>query len=433
MSGNWAFNEEDCIFNLTIYRIDDRKNSSVILPNVEIDNVEITTDLYDIFPSVKILLKDPFAHVLPSFPDDGNSGIEVMYIRGENILRHDFIISNVVFMEHEVKSTVFEINAFSMFNNILDSKIEYSTAEDLKTPIEILDDILINVFTDKFYIQNKDILQPEIKFKYITPTESSLKDVIDYLFLNANNKNTGFYFIQFDIYSGKLIIINTNEVFSAKPTNFNSMLDMFSIFTSNSSFENVNYGTLMTKYGVGNEASRITEMSRNNFVNKRDQNELSYLSIDLSEYDHIQRKWTEIPYSHETNMGFLPRNEEVSDEMESLPLSPQLEQLSEFNVRKNFLQEPKTYFRHSKRLLEYFLYSNVVQINMRGIAQRTPGEQYFLEVDNVKQPLYKNLRGKYMISRLYHIFKIQSRLYVHDISLVRTEHEKLSGEEYDTE
>ena len=327
--------------------------------------------------------------------------------------------------EHTLAETVYRIKASSVYNNILDSTIMYSTGAASKDPITILNEILLNVFTKDMFIKNEKLLVPTKTINYITPVNYTLKNNIDFLLLEAHNEILGFYFIQYDIFSSKLSIINTTQIFNKGSFTFKDIL-------KEKVEDNVNVNEVTTKFSVGEASATAEQLSRNNYTTKAEQNRLSTNSIILKEFDQTSRSWTQKDYFHKLNMAFLPDDVDMKKEIAAEnPLFPQLTELDKYKIEKHFIQEPNTFKRHSQRLIDYFMFGNVLQITALGIAKRAPGEAYFINIQKDEQPIAKWLKGKHMISRIYHTFQVSDHIFSNDISIVRTQHQKLEGGEYE--
>ncbi len=425
MTGNWTFNSEECYFNIFIFRIGNKKETEVEIPNEIIDSVTITSDIEEIFPTVEIILKDPFSHLIPNYMDDGKSGIEIYYQRHNKILQHNFIITQINLTEHNLANTIYVLKGSSTLHNILDSTIMYSTGGDNIDPITILNEILKITFTKETFVKNEDLLVPVKKINYITPVNYTLKNNIDFLLLEAHNEISGFYFVQYDIFENKLTVINTTQIFNKGTYKFKDIL-------GEDVAENTNVNEIHTKFSKGSSAITVEQLSRNNYISKTDQNRLATNNIILKEFDQTSRSWTQKDYFHKINMSFLPEDSDVKKErIAETPLFPQLTELDSIKTEKHFIQEPNTFKRHSQRLIDYFMFGNVLQITALGTAQRTVGEAYLINIQKDEQPIAKWLKGKHMISRIYHTFQVSDHIFSNDISIVRTQHQKLEGGEYE--
>jgi len=407
MSGNWDFNKEECYFNVFIYRVDKRDETYEEIGNDTMHSVTICNDIIMTSPTIEIKLNDPFAHLISNYPEDGNTIVDFIYKKDKVALKHSFVITNIEHVDVRVEESGFVLKGQSHLSCIFNSRVIYSTGGISKSPILCIDDILSKNFKH-FYEnleKNKMLISPRF-INYITPTTHSMREVINYLLLNSHHENTGLNFLYFNIFDDKLKILNTKTIFESEE------------------IPEYNYVKLPSKFGTGNTAEAALDFNRNCFLKKKDIDMFKLDNIGLTSFDQTSRSWSTKDYPREKSLQFLPKTKAYQKYSPNKKFIPTLKEIG--GVR-HMIQIPKTEWEHYKRMISFFRFSNVIQLESTGIMARNAGEMFFIDVDKPDQPLAKQYLGKHLITRLYNIFDVFDHKFRQDISLVRTDGEIRDG------
>jgi len=249
-------------------------------------------------------------------------------------------------------------------------------------------------------LSEQEILISPNLINYITPTTQSLREVINYLLLNSHHENTGLNFLYYNIFENTMKILNTKTIFEDEKPD-----------------KEYNYIKLPSKFGAGNTAETALDFNRNNFLKKKDIDMFKLDNIGLTSFDQTTRQWSTKDYSRDMSLKFLPKFKQSEKYTPSKKFIPTLKEIG--GVR-HMIQHPRTDWEHFTRMVSFFRFSNVVQLEATGIVSRNAGEIFILDVNNPEQPLAKQYLGKYLITRLYHIFDVGQHKFRQDISMVRT-------------
>jgi len=395
MSGNWEFNQLTCNFNISIYRVNDKKNTYTTIPNNTINDVIVTSDLDMMFPIIEITMDDPYCSIIPMFPDDGETILAIYYKDEIGSFLTEFVVNTINLVDYKIQQSSFIIKGHHIISNILNSKLLYSTGKLPKVSTECINEILKTNLKD-FYNDFKGT-HSAIKLNYISIEDQTIKDTINYLLLNSHNSSTGIYFLSYNLFKNKLSLENINDNFK------------------NRKISDLNVSKIATYFGTGLKERAFT-ITRTNFINKKDNDILALDNIALENFDQTKRYWSKDIISHNKAMSTLPKT--IENSKYSMTKAA-LKELKDLGGKYTFSQIPKTKWKHNARILNQFKFKDVLQLQTYGLASRNAGEVYAISVDNPDQPLYKQFYGLWFISRASMVFKVKAKDFSQDISLIR--------------
>ena len=416
------YNEE--MFDLTVQFNRYNKGGSIIkqeVLNTEfLQSLRFISDMEYAFPVAEIAFIDWGDLFQTTFLADGFSTVEIVMLpihtagpKGEPVqIAIEFIVDFSEIVDKVRSETILQITAVGIDRFTLNSKLEYSTGSDplgrpiLKPTTEIIEEILGNI---NFPFSRSEFFRTcKNEIHYISPSNATVKLIIDDLLRNTISTESGIYSLYFSLLDNEAKFLSLKTLLS----NFSETGDVEGFNTFNihdDGNDNINPVTISTiRHVNGLAASKLSGISG---------------ASDMNVFNYEKRKWKTETYDNldyndvtgfvNSPVQFQNKRSVLIQDVPKHLVKPEHKYESENVSHYDF----NTYKKHGNADIETdtiynnFLNMETIQFNIKGLLQREVGNMIRItQSTDSSKPRYE---GYWFIKRI--ILDFKNGLFVNNI------------------